>query len=232
MRLALKVAAGIVVPLAAALALTAYMNFERFAKTYREVMQSRAAAVLLDAQETIEGGITLGVSAASLTSLQGTLTRYVENGDGILGLAVVDADGAVTVASEGAPLDGLALGAVWESRDLVPVPTAAGGRAAIAAPIRDARGVRAGTLAVIYSTTGADAALAEVRRILVLVGIGVGLVCGAAALALASYLLRPVSNEFGTMAGRLAEVRARRRGTADYGGEVARVVLGSPRAAP
>jgi hypothetical protein len=215
------------VPIAAALALMAYMNFERFAKTYGEVSRSRAEAVLLDALEAVESGLTLGLAASSLTSLQGTLTRYAENDDGVLGLAVVDADGTVAIASAGTKLDGVDVASAKQASGVAAVPTATQGVSAVVVPVRDAQGVRAGTLALIYSTAEADAALAQVRRLLAMLAGGIALACGLVALALASRVLRPVSAEFNDMSRRLAEIRPR-RGEGGYGKAVAGVVLGDP----
>jgi hypothetical protein len=232
MRLSTKVAFAIALPLAAALALMAYMNFERFGRVYRDVSQSRVGAILLDARDAVEAGITLGLSPSGLSGLQGTLGRYAEGDPALLALAVADEGGKIVLsagrAAEGA-LAGVGVAAAWERQGVAPLPTGATGQAALGVPLSDARGARVGTVVLVYSTAGVEAGLAEVRGDLVALAVGVLAIASLVAFVVAARALRPIAREFGEMTHRIQESRRRREaaGGAPDREQVLSILLGT-----
>ena len=81
-----------------ALALITFMNYAKYMETFDTLLQSRYAVVLADSQESLEAGLTLGLSPDRMDNVEGVLERRLDATSAIAGFAVFDRHGEVLTA--------------------------------------------------------------------------------------------------------------------------------------
>lgn len=181
-----------------AVALSAFLNYGKFVRTFSAIEESRFAFVADDIRTVIEGGLDLGVPLAELVAAQSRIEREAAKDPQIVGIAVFDAAGRVVfhsgdmgAAAEMAPVSWLTALRAAESRwaDDSGAALVAGARLS-----NDSRQL-VGGIAVLYSRHAHEVLTARVARSLT-VG---GMVSAAAAALLAhlgvSLLLRLLRRE-------------------------------------
>ncbi|MBA5638452.1 hypothetical protein H3H37_15440 [Duganella sp. LX20W] len=107
-RLSVTISAPIILIGVLAIALNAYLSVGKLDRTLNELEQSRLHLILDDLRDNLETGLDLGLPLKSLGNAQAAIEREARQDGAIVGIRVLDADGA-PVFSTGDPAHGAPL---------------------------------------------------------------------------------------------------------------------------
>ncbi len=201
--LVMKITAAIVMLIALGLGLISYLGYAKFVKVYRQIEESRYAAVLVELKSGIELTLTLGLPLTQLPNLGKVLIDGKQSAAGIDDLDVTTPDGMILFSAGGSgsgarvPVGWLTAAAIEPDEPLRRFSD--GSLSGLSAPIGDSFGRQVGTMVLTYEQAGSDAVMGEVfGRLTRLFGLVFVAFAGIAGVAV-WICFRPVGRSFARM---------------------------------
>lgn len=217
-----RVAAILVVILAATVGLTTVLAANKFKQGLGEILDARYRLVVSDIVATIDTSLDLGVDLADMQSLQPLLDRTIETDPALLYVEVLDAEGIVLLSSDssniGLPAPHAWLSATrnaregaWQRRE--------GDAVVLGQPVVASFGAVVGTVALGYSRTVSEGRVQDVTQIFMNIGVGAVIVFALVLIPIVIIMLRPERRALAEAETRIAAAARGEAGGAGAGGD-------------
>jgi sensor histidine kinase regulating citrate/malate metabolism len=220
MPLPVRVAAILVVILAATVGLTTVLAANKFKQGLGEILDARYRLIVNDVVATIDTSLDLGVDIADMQSLQALLDRTIEADPALLYVEVLDSEGIVLLSSDssnvGLPAPHSWLSATRNAREGAWLRSE-GDAVVLGQPVVASFGAVVGTVALGYSRAFSEHRVDEVTQIFARIGGGAVIVFALALIPIVMVLLRPERRALAEAETRIAAA-ARGEASADVPG--------------
>ena len=194
MSLPVRVAAILVLILAATVGLTTVLAANKYRQGLGEILDARYRLAVSDIVATIDTTLDLGVDLAAMQSLQPQLDRTIEADPALLYVEVLDVEGIVLLSSDssnvGLPAPQSWLSATRNARE-GPWQRREGDAVVLGQPIVASFGAVVGTVALGYSRAVSEDRVQDVTQIFMNIGIGAVVVFALLLVPVVMILLRP-----------------------------------------
>lgn len=174
-----RIVMPVMLVIALAVALAAFLNYGKFARTFASIEGSRFAFIADEIRLSLEAGMDLGVPLPALAAAQSVIEREAAKDDGIVGIAVFAADGELLFQTgrrlAALPKDWLGAFARGEAQWAGEVGDALAVGRALANDIHQT----VGGVAVLYSRQRHDDLTGSVARSLALAALVIAVLAGA-----------------------------------------------------
>ena len=213
-----RVAAILVVILAATVGLTTVLAANKYKQGLGEILDARYRLVVSDITATIGTSLDLGVDLADMQNLQPLLDRTIETDPALLYVEVLDAEGIVLLSSDssnvGLPAPQAWLSATrnaregaWQRRE--------GEAVVLGQPVVASFGAVVGTVALGYSRAVSEVRVRNVTQVFMNIGAGAVVVFALLLIPIVIIMLRPERRALAEAERRIA---AATRGEAEAAG--------------